>query len=33
MEELLQAAPHMMQECKVEGNVLQGRLKEKQKAA
>lgn len=33
MEELLQAAPHMMQEGKFEGNELHGRLKEKQKAA
>ncbi|ENA71907.1 hypothetical protein EC178900_4972 [Escherichia coli 178900] len=33
MEELLQAAPHMMQDCKFEGNELHGKLKEKQKAA
>ena len=33
MEELLQAAPHMMQDCTFEGNELHGKLKEKQKAA
>lgn len=33
MEELLQAAPHMLQDGKFEGNELHGRLKEKQQAA
>lgn len=33
MEELLQAAPHMMESGKFEGNELHGKPKDRQKAA
>ena len=33
MEELLQAAPHMLKDGKFEGDELHGRQKQKQKAA